>query len=108
MVYTKDELTRIVGPIARRYRLRAVYLFGSYARGEATESSDIDLLLDTTGSTIRTLLQLSQVYCELEDALNKPVDVVTVSALEQSPQMPSDIHFREAVRRERVELYAVA
>ena len=49
MIYAVDEIARIVRPIAQRYGLRAVYLFGSYARGAATEDSDIDLLIDTTG-----------------------------------------------------------
>ncbi len=47
MVYTIAELQRIITPIAQKYRLRAVYLFGSYARGTATENSDVDLLIDT-------------------------------------------------------------
>ena len=46
MIYAVDEIARIVRPIAQRYGLRAVYLFGSYARGAATEDSDIDLLID--------------------------------------------------------------
>ena len=83
MIYAVDEIARIVRPIAQRYGLRAVYLFGSYARGAATEDSDIDLLIDTTGTNIKSLLQVAAVYCELEEALGKPVDLVTVSSLEQ-------------------------
>ena len=82
-----------------------VYLFGSYARGEATESSDIDLLIDTTGTSIKSLVKLGEVYCALETALKKPVDVLTVSALDQRPCVPSEEHFRERVRKERVEVY---
>ena len=77
MIYAVDEIARIVRPIAQRYGLRAVYLFGSYARGAATEDSDIDLLIDTTGTNIKSLLQVAAVYCELEEALGKPVDLVT-------------------------------
>lgn len=47
MIYTAEEIRRRITPIAVRYRLKAVYLFGSYARGEATDESDIDLLIDT-------------------------------------------------------------
>ena len=42
MIYAVDEIARIVRPIAQRYGLRAVYLFGSYARGAATE--DLSLI----------------------------------------------------------------
>lgn len=47
MIYTAEEIRRGITPVAVRYRLKAVYLFGSYARGEATDESDIDLLIDT-------------------------------------------------------------
>ena len=41
-------------------------------QGAATEDSDIDLLIDTTGTNIKSLLQVAAVYCELEEALGKP------------------------------------
>ena len=47
MIYTEEEIRLCITPVAVRYRLKAVYLFGSYARGEATDESDIDLLIDT-------------------------------------------------------------
>ncbi len=108
MVYTIPQIVQRLVPIAQKYCLPAVYLFGSYARGEADENSDIDLLIDTTGTEIKSLLQLSAVYCELEEALEKRVDLITMSALEQPVQMDSDRRFRETVLQERVTLYAVA
>lgn len=47
MIYTVEEIRRYITPVAVRYRLKAVYLFGSYARGEATDESDEELLIDT-------------------------------------------------------------
>ena len=47
MIYTVEEIRRRITPVAVRYRLKAVYLFGSYARGEATDESDLELLIDT-------------------------------------------------------------
>lgn len=108
MIYTVDEITSIVRPIAERYGLRAVYLFGSYARGTATVDSDIDLLIDTTGTKIKSLLQVAAVYCDLEEALGKPVDLVTVSSLEQRAQMPSEKNFRKTVWDEKVDIYVAA
>ena len=108
MVYTVSEIESIIRPIAEKFGLKAVYLFGSYARDEATEDSDIDLLVDTAGTQIRSLFSLGALDCELEDALQKKLDLITVSALEQPAQMQSEEVFRENVRRERVELYAVA
>ena len=108
MVYTVSEIQQIITPIAQKYRLRAVYLFGSYARGTATESSDVDLLIDTEGTSIKSLLQLAAVYCELEEALKKMVDLLTVDSLNQKAQMPSELDFRLAVNAERKTIYAVA
>lgn len=108
MIYTVDEIQKAVLPVAKKYGLRAVYLFGSYARGTATEDSDIDLVVDTTGTEIRSLLQLAAVYNDLEDALGKPVDVITVSSLEQKAQRPSEMKFRQNVWNEKVNLYVAA
>lgn len=108
MIYTIPEIQSIVSPIASRYGLKAVFLFGSYARGEATEESDIDFLVDTTGTELKSLLSLGALYCDLEEALGKKIDMVTVSALEQKARMPSESDFKEMVLKERVSLYAVA
>lgn len=108
MIYSVSEIQAIVTPIAQKHHLRAVYLFGSYARGTATESSDVDLLIDTEGTAIKSLLDLAAVYCELEDALGKPVDLLTLNSFTQRTQMPSEAAFRKAVNEERRTLYAVA
>ena len=80
MVYTTQELRRRIEPVARKYGLRAVYLFGSYARNEATEDSDVDLIVDTSGTALKSLLTLGALYCDLEEALEKRVDLITVSS----------------------------
>ena len=106
MIYTIECIKNIIEPIAKKYHLSAVYLFGSYARGTATEASDIDLLVDTTGTSLTSLFSLGALYCDLEEALKKPIDLLTISSLEQRAQMPSDLDFRKAVMEERVKLYA--
>lgn len=55
-------------------------LFGSMARGEADETSDVDLLVDLEPG--RTLFDLAALRAELEELLGVPVDVVTTSGLE--------------------------
>ena len=108
MLYTIEQIQSIVEPIAKKYNLKAVYLFGSYARGTANEHSDVDLLIDTTGSGLDTFFKLGAVYTDFADALDKEVDLITVSSLEQPAQRPSDVLFRDAVMRERRNVYAVA
>lgn len=107
MVYTLDEIARRIRPVAEQYKLKAVYVFGSYARGEAREDSDVDLLIDDTGSGLRGWAY-GGLYGDLRDALEKDIDMVLVSGLNLPAQHKSDADFREAVQRERREIYAVA
>lgn len=108
MVYTIDEIKLRVMPIIRKYNIPAMYLFGSYARGEADEESDLDFLVDTTGTGLTSLLSLGQLYCDLEEAFGKRIDLITVRAIMQNDFLESDIDFREAVMKERVKLNDVA
>ena len=55
VIYTQDQIRQMIAPIAEKYHLKAVFLFGSYARGDANESSDVDLLVDTTGTSLKSL-----------------------------------------------------
>ena len=105
MIYTVHELRDMVTPIAVKYGLKGVSLFGSYARGTASEDSDVDLLIDTTGTDIRSLLQVAGIHDELERTLRKSVDLLTLSSLTQTQRMPSEARFRENVLRERKELF---
>ena len=106
--YTIDEIKRRITPVAEKYRLAAVYLFGSYARGDATEASDVDLLVDLSGTGIDTLFKLGGLYNELEAALETGIDLVTTDSMEQVTDLRSQKRFREAVRRERMMIYAAA
>ena len=106
--YSIDEIARRVEPIARKYKLCAVYLFGSYARGEATADSDIDLLVDLAGSGIDSLFKFGGLYSELEAALEAPIDLITVGSMEEQTGRRSQIRFRDTVKRERKIIYAAA
>ena len=108
MVYTIQEIRSKIMPILVKYRIPAMYLFGSYARGDATEDSDIDFLIDTTGTELTSLLRLGALYCDLEEAFQKPIDLITVRSIMQESSMESDIDFRNTVLKERVRLDDVA
>jgi len=107
MVYTLDEIAQRIRPVAEKYSLHAVYVFGSYARGEAHEDSDVDLLIDDMGSGLRGLAYGGLCY-DLEEALGKKISFVTTDSLEGPCRVKSDIYFRENVNRERRKIYAVA
>ena len=102
MVYTLDEIREIITPIAVRYRLKAVYVFGSYARGDATASSDVDLCVDAAGLT--GFFALGGLYSDLEEALKKKLDLITVNSLRYN----DDKHFQENLRKELLLIYDVA
>ena len=108
MIYTIEEIRNRILPVAEKYKLPAVNLFGSYARGTAQDNSDIDLLIDTTGTALTGLFALGTVYCELEEALGKKIDLITVSALQQTARAPSEELFRNTVWKEKVNLYMAA
>ncbi|MCD7845353.1 MAG: nucleotidyltransferase domain-containing protein [Oscillospiraceae bacterium] len=108
MVYTIEEISRRITPVAEKYRLPSVYLFGSYARGTATETSDIDLIVDTSGTALKGLFALGALYHDLRAALGKEIDLVTVQSLRQAPQMPSEAQFSDHIWKEKVNLYAAA
>ena len=58
----------------------ALYLFGSHARGEETDESDIDLFFEPTGRSL-SLLDVIAIRHFLEDELHRSVDVMTRSSI---------------------------
>ncbi len=48
-IITIEQIKEKTIPILRNYPVNKVILFGSYAKGEATNKSDIDLYIDTNG-----------------------------------------------------------
>ena len=71
----RDEILRI----AERHGARDVRVFGSVARGEASEHSDVDLLVTTRGETSAWFP--AGLVAELERLLERKVDVVTEDGL---------------------------
>ncbi len=78
-MYTIESISKKVMPIATKYNISDVYLFGSYARNEATYQSDVDIAIDS--SSIKGLLQLINFKNDVSDALGLPVDVLTLRAI---------------------------
>lgn len=65
--------------IVEQNHARNVRIFGSVLHGDDTESSDLDLLVDTTSET--TLLDIARIQNRLQTLLGIPVDVLTPKAL---------------------------
>ena len=95
MCYSIDEIKKRTVPIAKAYGIGRMSLFGSYARGEAKDNSDVDLYIER--GRLRSLLQYFAFVDELEKALQCHVDVVTTGI--------EDRQFLSAIMKEGVVLY---
>jgi predicted nucleotidyltransferase len=105
MIYSIQDIKNKVTLIAERYNIPIVYLFGSYARGNATESSDIDILIDKTGSRINNLLDMGLVYNDFFDVFGKNIDLVTTDGLRQNEIERRAPRFLDNLNNERITLY---
>ena len=94
--YTIDEIKSIVEPIARKYGVASIYLFGSYARGDATENSDVDLRVEK--GSLKGMFALCGLYTEIAEALQAKVDVLTTGSLDEDTL--------RKIKKEEVLLYA--
>ena len=77
-ILTIKEIKERIRPIMQKHGIQDVYLFGSYARGEANRDSDIDIYCDR--GDVTTLWEQSIFEEELINALGKEVDVVTIGS----------------------------
>ena len=77
-MYTKEEILKIIREkkpeLQKRYPISELGIFGSYARGDYNESSDIDILVDFNG---RIGIEFISLAHELEDTFNKKIDLVS-------------------------------
>ena len=73
----KQIKTRML-PVMAKHGIHEVFLFGSYARGEATNKSDIDIYCES--GDIKTLIDQGFLEDELEEALGKEVDIVFIGS----------------------------
>lgn len=79
----RDEMLSLLqehkATLVRRFGVTTLALFGSFARDQATEESDIDLLIRFDGPT--TPQRYFGVWFYLEDLIGRPIDLVTDKAL---------------------------
>ena len=93
-VFTIEDIVRLVKPIAERYGIKAIYLFGSYARGEADADSDLDFLV--FGGEDFKLTMIFAFAEELRGILKKNVDFFEISEINK------DSDFYNTIMKERL------
>ena len=94
--YSVTEISALVAPVAADFGIHKMSVFGSYARGDKTDKSDIDFHIIDRGS-LRGLFRLAAFEIALEKLLKIPVDVVTTGGLFDD--------VRENVQQEEIVIY---
>lgn len=89
-----QEIKKTVSALGEQYGAERIYLFGSYARGDAVEGSDVDLRIDR--GNIRGWA-LGGLLVDLEVSLQKKVDLLTTGSLQKD--------FLDSIKDEEVLLY---
>lgn len=90
MVISQNQ-KNIIKKTTQKFQPTLIGIFGSYARGEQIESSDLDILIDFDGTI--NLLELIGLEQELTDLLGVKVDLVTLKSVHPSlkPYIDSDL-----------------
>ncbi|MCL2712902.1 MAG: nucleotidyltransferase domain-containing protein [Methanomassiliicoccaceae archaeon] len=90
-----EELRSIVKPVAEKYGVGKVYLFGSVARGDCKDGSDYDFCIEL--GKIEDLFEYSGFFLDLRDAIGYEIDLVDTEAINNE--------FLRTIMKEGVALY---
>ena len=93
-IFTITDIKALVKPIAEKYNVDEIYLFGSYARDEADQNSDLDFLV--FGGQNFKLTMIFSLAEELRAILNKKVDVFEINEINR------DSEFYKTIMKERL------
>ena len=93
-IFTIEEIKSLVKPVAEKYHADKVYLFGSYARGEADEESDLDFLV--FGGKNFKPTHIFALAEEFYENFNKRIDAFEICEVNQ------DSDFFKTVMKEKV------
>jgi hypothetical protein len=93
-----DDVKKGVGPACREFGVRRLDAFGSIARGAATATSDVDLLVEFATPDKTPAKRFFGLLHKLEAAFGCEVDLLTINSL-RNP------YFKARVLRERIPVY---
>ena len=94
-VLTIKQIKGRIKPVIEKHGIKDVYLFGSYARGEANRNSDVDIYCDK--GDVDTLWKHSTLKDEFSQALGKEVDVITIGST-------MDDYFRQQLEEDMIKI----
>jgi predicted nucleotidyltransferase len=91
-----DKLRQEMPALRQQYGVERIVIYGSFARGEPTETSDVDILVKLSKPLGLTFIQLAE---HLEELLDHPVDLATFESLERSAANPRRAHVAAEITR---------
>ena len=86
-ILAMEEIRTACSAVFAEYPAEFCYLFGSYAKGKATEESDVDLLVSTDLKGLKYYGLVEQ----LKNSLHKNVDVLDMKQLQGNPELTKEI-----------------
>ncbi len=94
MVEKIGQIKRAILPILRRHKVRHAAIFGSFSRGEAKKSSDVDILVEFRKTP--SLFDIGGLYADLQEKLHRKVDVVIYDSI--------DPRLRESILSNKIDI----
>lgn len=88
-----EDIVRKCNEVFERYEVSFCYLFGSYAKGKATQTSDVDLLISVNVKG----LKFYGLVEEIRTALHKKVDVLDMNQLKENIELTEEI-FKDGIK----------
>ena len=77
-----EKIKEKIKPVAKKYNLAYVWIFGSYAKKKQKKDSDVDIIVRT--EDVIGGFKIVEVKFALEEALEKQVDIITTSSIKGS------------------------
>lgn len=74
-----QKITKVIKPVLKSHQVKKAAIFGSYARGEQKEKSDIDLLVEFRGN--KSLFDMLELQFKLQDIVGRKVDILTFDSI---------------------------
>jgi len=102
MIYTIEEIRAKIKPVAKKYDVKEMYLFGSYARGEADENSDLDFAVQDENTRLMGT-DFFGFEEELEDVFGTAIDLISINSV-HTPITRFPNRFAPRFEREKVKI----
>ena len=87
-VYSVPKIISLLTPVFEAYKIKKAVLFGSYGKGTATDSSDVDIMVE---SGLRGLKFVGLIEDIRESLNDKDVDLLDVSHIEKNSRVEEEI-----------------